>query len=103
EGIADLTCEVVNPLSIYARSQKAVLKGYMRQRGKSSWQLLVHVGTDENGRKRYASKTIHGTKREAQTELADFVSEVSRGGQVPSGPVTVERVVREWLAAKSLR
>lgn len=80
-----------------------MVKGHMRKRGDTSWQLLVYLGRDENEKRRYASKTVRGTKRQAQLALAEFVTEVSKTAQVPSGPVTVSTVVRDWLAAKTPR
>jgi integrase len=79
------------------------MTGHMRKRGANSWQLLVHIGHDDSGRKHYASKTIHGTKREAQLALAAFVTEVSKTALVATGPVRVEAVVRGWLDAKAPR
>jgi len=75
----------------------------MRKRGATSWQLLVHVGTDKRGRKRYASKTVKGTKRQAEVALAELVTEVAKGELVPSEPISVEQVVERWLKAKSPR
>jgi len=77
--------------------------GHMRKRGATSWQLLVHIGTDKRGRKRYASKTVKGTKRQAEVALAELVTEVARGELLPSEPISVEQVVERWLKAKSAR
>jgi integrase len=52
----------------------------MRRRGKTSWELRVHAGRDlETGRKQYATRTVHGTKREAARELARLVAQVDDG------------------------
>ncbi len=52
------------------------MAGSLRQRGEGSWQLRVHLGRDpETGRKRYAERTFHGTKRQAERALAALVAE----------------------------
>ena len=46
------------------------MKGFMRQRG-ASWELRVYLGIDPlTGKKRYATRTVRGGKREAQSALA---------------------------------
>ena len=46
------------------------MKGFIRQRG-TAWELRVFVGTDAvTGKKRDATTTVHGGKREAQRALA---------------------------------
>ncbi|MGO8826073.1 MAG: FtsX-like permease family protein [Acidimicrobiales bacterium] len=45
------------------------MPGRMQQRGPSSWWLHAFVGKDSNGRKRYTSKTFHGTKKDAGIAL----------------------------------
>jgi len=64
----------------------------MRQRGNNAWQLIVPQGKFASGLTRYKSKTVHGTKREAQTALADFVAETAKGGNADAGPVSTETV-----------
>jgi integrase len=77
------------------------MAGYIQQRGERSWRLTVYVGYDTKARKRrYASKTILGTKREADRALAKFVTEVAEGGQVATGPISVEQVLTRWLASR---
>ena len=69
----------------------------MRQRG-SSWQLIVHAGRDPvTGKKRYVSRTVKGSKREAERALAAFVTEVGHG--VPADTVTtVGELLDAWFA-----
>ncbi len=51
------------------------MKGFMRQRG-ASWELRVFLGRDPvTGKKRYATKTVRGGKREAQSVLATMITE----------------------------
>jgi len=38
------------------------MAGHMQQRGDSTWRLHVFIGQDSNGKRRYASKTFHGSK-----------------------------------------
>jgi len=71
--------------------------GFMRQRG-SSWQLIVHAGRDPvTGKKRYVSRTVKGTKREAQRALAALVTQIGHG--VPADTATtVSQLLDAWFA-----
>jgi hypothetical protein len=58
------------------------VRGHLRQRG-DAFQLVVYAGQDDLiGKRRYVRKTVRGTKREAQRELARFITEV--GGAITS-------------------
>src|SRR5580700_1735489 len=77
------------------------MAGSIRQRGEKSWELTVYVGYDSKARKRrYESKTVGGSKRDAERALAKFVTEVAEGGRVATGPISLERVLTQWLDAK---
>jgi len=69
----------------------------MRQRG-GSWQLIVHAGRDPvTGKKRYVSRTVKGTKREAQRALAALVTQTGHG--VPADTATtVSQLLDAWFA-----
>jgi integrase len=77
--------------------------GHITKRGESAWRLHAYIGRDENGRRRYATKTVHGTKREADRALAAFVTDVGRdrSATAASEPMTVSQVLNSWLEAKS--
>ncbi len=69
------------------------MAGSLRQRGEGSWQLRVHVGRDpETGRKRYAERTFHGTKRQAERALAALVAESESMSPAIGSSHTVERL-----------
>lgn len=79
------------------------MKGYKRERAPGVWQLIVPVGKYPNGLTRYRSRTFRGTKRQAETALADFVVSAAKGGEINSGPKTVEAVLRGWLEARAVQ
>ncbi len=74
------------------------MAGHVVKRGANSWRLHAFVGLDARGRRRGdATKTVHGTKREADRALAAFVNEVSRDRTATAAaePVTVMEVLNE--------
>jgi len=77
------------------------MTGHLRKRGEHSWQLLVFLGRDASGKKQYTSKTVRGTKREAQLALSEFITETDRNVPILTGPVTVADVVTGWLEARA--
>ena len=81
------------------------MAGHIQQRGDRTWRLHAFVGRDAKGRKRYASKTVHGTKRDAEQALAAFVTEVNRdrSASAIAEPMTVSEVLANWLDAKANR
>jgi integrase len=78
------------------------MAGHMQQRGESTWRLHAFVGQDSNGRRRYASRTFHGTKKQASTALAAFVTETSkdRNASAAAEPMTVSQVLERWLDSR---
>lgn len=81
------------------------MAGHLQQRGESTWRLHAFIGTDEKGRRQYASKTFHGTKREAGRALASFVAEISRdrSADAVTKAMTVSQTLSQWLEAKEAR
>ena len=74
------------------------MQGHLRERTRGVWELVVPLGRDPiTGRYRRVSRTFHGTKREAQRELANLVSSVS-GGRETGSNVTVTELLEQWLA-----
>ena len=55
------------------------MAGSIEKRGKNSYRLTVSEGFDLNGNPMIHRKTVHGTKKDAQVELAKFVTEVQNG------------------------
>ena len=55
------------------------MAGSIEKRGKNSYRLTVFEGFDLNGKPMIHRKTVHGTKKDAEVELAKFVTEVQNG------------------------
>ena len=55
------------------------MAGSIEKRGKNSYRLTVSEGFDLNGKPMIHRKTVHGTKKDAQIELAKFVADVQNG------------------------
>ncbi len=72
------------------------MRGHLRRQGRS-WQLVVDVGRDPlDGKRRQLTRTFHGTKREAESELAQFVAQVSNEGAPGSRATTVGELIERW-------
>jgi integrase len=56
------------------------MRGHLEPRGKKTWRAKVFLGRNPiSGKQRYLSRTIHGSKREAQAVLAKILAEVGTG------------------------
>lgn len=71
----------------------------MRNRGEDSWELRIYRGVDpDTGRQRWSTKTVHGSRRYAERQLAEFVEAV-RESEVRTG--TVGELLDRWFEAAS--
>ncbi len=72
------------------------MAGSIEKRGKNSYRLIVSEGFDLNGRPMIHRKTIHGTKKEAEVELAKFVTEVQNGLVIDGKSLKFSEFVEVW-------
>lgn len=72
------------------------MKGHARPRG-DRWELRVYLGRDAlTKKKRYATRTVDAAgKREAETQLASFVSELAGGHTIKPG--TFGELAERWF------
>ena len=74
------------------------VKGTLTERSPGVWRLRVFIGPDPaTGNPRQATRTFKGTKRQATTALADFVSDVSKGRVPAPTSMTVAQLFEEWI------
>jgi integrase len=72
------------------------MRGVVEQRGDKRWRVRVFVGR-EGGHTRWVSRTITGTKRQAQVALAKLVTEVETGQVAKSHAGSVADLLDRWL------
>ena len=65
------------------------MRGHIRQKGKSSWQIQVYAGVGADGKYRRHFETIHGRKSDAQKRLNAFLVSLEKGVYTPPGRLTV--------------
>jgi integrase len=76
------------------------VKGSIRKRGTSSWELKFDLGRDhETGRRKVQYVSFKGTKRGAQLKLASLIAAVGSGDFVEPSKVTVAAYVEQRIAA----
>lgn len=74
----------------------ARMRGYLRKRGES-WQLIVSGGDDPiTGRRRHVTRTVRGTKKHAEAELAKLLVSAGQGEQVATS-ATLGDLIAKWL------
>ena len=72
------------------------MAGNIEKRCENTYRLVVSTGKNLNGFRARRTKTIHGTLKDAEIALAEFVTEANRG-LVPEGkPVTFEEFYHIW-------
>lgn len=76
------------------------VRGSIQKRGTNSWRVRVYAGVDEKTRtKKTISRTVRGTKRQAEDVLNRLLLEVGDGRAV-SASVTVGELLDQWWSAK---
>jgi integrase len=76
------------------------VKGHLRPRGKRSFELKFDAGRDPStGQRKIQYVSFRGTKREAQTKLAELIASVGAGSYVEPSKVVVADFVRARVNA----
>lgn len=80
------------------------MAGQIRKRGERAWLVRVYLGKDPaTGSRRWFSRTVHGTKKDAEAVLYGLLRDRDLGRlTVPSGMILSEYVER-WLEDVSRR
>lgn len=74
------------------------MKGHLQPRGPGVWRLYVELPRGKKGApRRQFTRTFHGTRRAAETALAQFVTDATRGRYDKTDTITVGKLVDEWL------
>jgi hypothetical protein len=78
------------------------MRGSLRKLPSGSWEIRLFLGTDDTGKKRYRSKSVKGSKREAERTMRELIAEIE-AGDVESDRseqlLTVDELLVRWRAA----
>ena len=80
------------------------MNSHIRRRGENSYELKFDVGTDpRTGKRRTRYVSFKGSKREANTKMAELIAAVSTGTHIDASKSTVAEFVRgridQWEAS----
>ena len=74
------------------------MRGGLREKTPGVWEVRFEAGRDPlTGRRRQVSRTVRGTKRDAQQVLNALVADAD-AGRVSSSTATFRQLADEWLA-----
>ncbi|MBA2641801.1 MAG: hypothetical protein H0U82_02580, partial [Actinobacteria bacterium] len=73
------------------------MRGHITQRRPGVWRIVVSDGFDDAGKRRQVTRTVTGSKRDAQRELTRLLRERDEG-KLADGRQPLERyLIDEWL------
>ena len=72
------------------------MAGSIEKRGKNSYRLVCLAGYDLQGRPIKKTKTVHGSKKDAEIELAKFVADVQNGMFVEGKSLKFSEFTEIW-------
>jgi len=75
------------------------VRGHLESRGSGTWRAKVFLGQDANGRQRYLTRTIHGTRREADAQLRQLILEAGLAHE--TSHATMDDLASKWLELAS--
>lgn len=93
-----LCCHLIpRELEVAARQRRAQGEGTCVERSPNVWQVQLRVGTGSDGKSQRITRTVHGSKAQAQKVLRSL----SKADAVPvRGDATVEELLRSFLDSK---
>jgi len=73
------------------------MKGSIRKRGASSWELTIDLAYDAQGRRQRKFVTVRGTKRQGNAKLREFLAEHDKGKPLETSNRMVRQFIARWL------
>src|SRR5580765_1831780 len=73
------------------------MAGQIIKRGDKTWVVRIHQGRDENGKRRYVNKTIHGTKKDADKYLTAKLRDKDLGLNIEPASESLGKYLDKWL------
>lgn len=74
------------------------MKGSIRRRSKTSWELSIDLGTDAQGKRLRKYENVKGTKGAADRRLRELLASLDKGLPLDGGQITLIEFLERWLA-----
>ena len=76
------------------------MRGHIKQRSKGSWSIVLDLGRDPStGKRKQQWVTVRGTKKEAESKLAELQHQMDTGGYIKPSKDTVGAFLQSWLTS----
>jgi integrase len=72
-------------------------QGQIIEKGPNKWLVRWYIGRSEAGRRRYASETVRGSKRDAERNLREKLKAKDDGLAYEPTRITVDKHLDDWL------
>lgn len=76
-------------------------RGCIKKRGADSWLISLFTGFDVTGKRLDYTRTVRGTRKDAESALNDAVREHGRGMLVDNPSMTLNEFFKKWLTTSS--
>jgi integrase len=73
------------------------MQGHIRQRGKTSWAVVLDIGVKPNGRRNVKWHSVKGSREDAERERVRLLHELNIGAYIEPAHETVATYLRRWL------
>ena len=74
------------------------MRGHIKQRSKGSWSIVLDLGRDHaTGKRKQQWVTVRGTKKEAESKLAELQHQLNTGEFVKTSKLTVREFLTQWF------
>lgn len=74
------------------------MRGHIKQRSKGSWTIVLDLGRDPStGKRKQQWVTVRGTKKAAESKLAELQHQLDTGSFLQPSKLTVGNFMRQWL------
>ncbi|WP_258359403.1 site-specific integrase [Moorella sulfitireducens (nom. illeg.)] len=72
--------------------------GSIEKRGKNTWRIRYELPRDpKTGKRRQGSRTVHGTKKDAEKVLRDILTQIDQGTHIEPSDLPLEKFLNQWL------
>jgi len=79
----------------HARAGQVIQRG--KSRAKSAWLVRVFLGRNEDGKRLYANRTVHGTRKDAEAVLHELLAKKGRGALTATSRERLGDFLDRWL------